>query len=687
MTTENPETPSEVGAENATYWLDEIKAAQDRNKEWYDSVKSSIDRYEDKGERSVGSLNIFWANTETQKSALDDDFGSPQVTRINAVSGNGLSRQVSMVLEQTLDAAVKDTGDNSDIAAAVHQSLLTAQGQVWLELNPILDSESNVVRVEAPLVQVDYKDYLEGECKRWDDLPWAARAHNFTLDDLKRILNGSKIQPDDVPRNYKLSGHKEEDSKAKQEQFSRARVWEIWAKFPDKRRIYVAEDFDKVLLTTPDPYRLKGFFPCPRPITTNIGISRQSPITDYSRYVDQCAEIDRISQRIYVLTEILKNNFAYDARFEDLRTLLTADDNTGVAIDNWAELAQGGGLDAVIQYPNLAPIIAILGQLHQQRRELIQLSYELTGISDLARGQTDPNETLGAQKLKRSFGNGRFKSRFKESRRFAKDAYAIKGELIAEHFPRDQIQEMSGIALPTLNERIAAQQQLQAMQASAQQMQEAGVPMPPVDEDAVAAMQRKANARYTWEQIAGVLRSDARRSYMIDISTDQADFVDEEAEKEQRIAFTTAINSLFQQFGPMIAGNPANGQVFKKLIMFTLAAFKAGRSMEDGIEQAIDGAIQAAQQGGQKQDQADPLAEMQQKLLASQVESAQIKLETDKALGQLKIQIEQAHLQIKQMEVHLAERKANAKAVEQEIDTRGKMADAMMPNTQPMLQR
>lgn len=677
----NPTTPSEVDDTDVRHWLSEIEAAKERQREWYKKAEQAIDRYKDEKARPFGSLNILSANVQTQVSALGEDFGKPQVSRINAPEDDdGLTRHISMVWERAIDAAVKDSNDNHEIRLAVHDVLLAGRGTVWQELNPHEDDEGNVTWVEAPLVRVNYLDYLEGPANRWGDVPWVARRHLFTLDDLKQM--GVK-NSDKVPRNYQLPTSKDDrrsDEEKGKEQFRRAAVWEIWAKFPKKRRIYVAEDYQEVLKVDSDPFRLKKFFPCPRPMLANGDEGWQVPITDYSRYEDQAAELDRVSQRIYVLTEILKNHGVYDKRFADLQNLPYTSDNVFLPIDNFAELMQNGGLPAVMQAVDLTGIIAVLAELHKQRRELIQLIYELTGISDLARGMTDPGETATAQRMKMTFGSGRFQERQKESRRFAAEAYAIKAELIAEHFPREQIAEMCGMDLPLAADAQKARTDLAAMQMIAQRSQQAGQPVPQFDPRQVRHLVKLSQTKFTWEDISGVLHSDYRRCYSVDVETDQTAFRDEEADKGSRIEFFQAFGQVMQQLMPAIQGNPANGEAIKEMAMFVLSAFKAGRSIEESIEQSIDNAIKKAQelaQQPQQQAPVDPVAQAQAQLIQAQAQKAQIDAQTAKQMGAIKIEIAQKDLAIKAAELVLKEREIQTKAIGQDIELKGKMVKAM----------
>ena len=283
MKTDNPETESEVSPKDAKFWITEIDAAKDRNRCWYDKAEEADKRYrdDDEGDRSFGGLNILWSNVETQKAAIGEDFGKPQVTRINMPDDDGgLSRHVATVWDRTLDAAVKQSDDNHDIALSVGDVFLPGLGQAWLEV------ESDDRKwVTASICRVCHEDFLHGPAKRWGDVPWVARRHYFTRDELMSECKMSKEQAEKVPLNISLPYHDKkdgEDSRGK-EQFKRAEVWEIWSKFPEKGRIFVAIGYkDKVLRYDKDPLALKPFFPCPRPMQAN-GDESKPPLTDYSR--------------------------------------------------------------------------------------------------------------------------------------------------------------------------------------------------------------------------------------------------------------------------------------------------------------------------------------------------------------------------------------------------------------------
>jgi len=80
-----------------------------------------------------------------------------------------------------------------------------------------------------------------------------------------------------------------------------------------------------------------------------------------------------------------------------------------------------------------------LNILYTRRMSLIGEIYEITGISDIQRGNSDPEETFGAQKLKANFGSQRLQRQQREVQRYAKDLIKLSVELIAENFSPEML--------------------------------------------------------------------------------------------------------------------------------------------------------------------------------------------------------------------------------------------------------
>ncbi len=696
--TDNPETASEVSPKDAKYWLDEIKAAKDRNEGWCKKADEAEKRYraeDDKGEAlEFGALNLLFANVETQKAAIGEDFGKIQVTRVNQPENDGgLARHVSLVWERTLAAAVRDTNDNHDIALAVGDIFVPGRGQTWLEV----EKEDNGW-VRAPIVRVMYTDFLHGPATRWGSVPWGARMHTFTRDELVSECRMEKEKAAKVPLNIKLPASKKdaEVGEKGQKQFKRAAVWEIWTTYPKKARLYVAEGFtDEVLRYNADPLKLKKFFPFPRPLQPN-GDESKPPLTDYSRYQNQAEELDRICQRIFSLTEQVRRVGVHDKALPELADLARQEDGTSLPVENWADLQMKGGLNKVQEWLDLTPIVVTLQALHEQRDTLIRLIYELSGISDLARGQTDPDETLGAQQLKQTFGSSRFKRREKESRRFAAEAYGLKGEVVAELFSREQMEEMSGITLPLRRDIDGAKQSLGIIQQQqqeyaqiAQQAQQAGQQPPPppepLDQEAMASLTKLASTKWSWEDVSGVLRSDSRRCYSVEVETDQSNFVDPASDQQQRTQFFQVVTQALAQIAPAISQNPKSGEVFKDLVMWVIGAFKSGRAQEDNIEHVIDEFIEKPKQAGQEQPPMDPKMQADIEIAKSRVEQEKVQLEIAKvhlATAQAEAHVSGGGMQNDAMTAQLKAQESAAKAQASVTASQAKAQDAQTKSVQ-----
>lgn len=655
--TRSAEEGGPAGDPSSRHWLAEIDAAIDREKDWRELASKTLDVYRDEKSRAFGRLNLLAANTKVISSACGKEYGNPSVSRKNSKPGKeaATARTVSLMLERSLEASATDNKDDLEIGAAVKDGRIQGRGEVWLE-----NEEVNGKQVTR-LVHVQWDMFLHGPGKCPRDIPWVARGHLFTRDDLE------KHWPDDaadIPLNYEVRGAKNSRKDREDgDRFKRARVWEIWDK-TDRVRIYVAEDYEWKLQEDADPFRLSEFYPCPMPIYADRTEDSLIPLTEYGFYRDQAEEVNRLSERIYVLTDSLRRRGVYNKGMPELATLQNLGDNKLVPVESWSELQQGGGLIKQLEYEDLTVTVQVLEQLHAQRRELIDLIYQMTGISDIARGQTDPQETKGAQEIKRDFGSVLMDDRKDSQQRFACDAYRIKGEFIAEHYSREQLSAMSGIDMPLAIEQEMARRQIT-------QAQQTGTPPP---EDAVRIAQATA-----WEDIEAVLRSDDIRCYRIGIETDKSKQKDATQEREDRLNFLTVILGVIEKMAPLLAQSPAMGPFVKESVMFAARAFDAGREVEEQLEIAMSQAIkQAPQQPGQG---GDPVAAAQAQLLQSQAAKAAIDVRTAQQKGALDIRIKELELAIKQEELRIKQNEVAVKAAGQQIELQSKTLQTVLPQT------
>jgi hypothetical protein len=114
----------------------------------------------------------------------------------------------------------------------------------------------------------------------------------------------------------------------------------------------------------------------------------------------------------------------------------------------------------------LKDVVEALLSLHESRDKVKEVIYEITGMSDIMRGVSDPNETASAQETKSQYGSMRLGKHQQAVSRFIRDGIQIMAEIVANHFSQKTLSMITGIDLFTQAEK----QQIQAQQQQAQMM-------------------------------------------------------------------------------------------------------------------------------------------------------------------------------------------------------------------------
>lgn len=635
---------------DSAYWLLELQAAHEREKTWRERAEKVVTRYRDEREAtsSVRKVNILWSNTEVMEASLYTSSPNPDVRRRFGTSDK-IGRNAALALERSLSYCVDAHDLDGAIKLALEDSLLPGRGVCWEVYEPTLgkDDAGNeaVTDQETRTEWVYWEDYREGQARSWDKVPWVARRHLWTK---KQVEDADLDEKASIAFNHSTAPASVKDE---QEVLKRAEIWEIWDKV-ERQRVYVSEGCPKILKTTPDPYKLKGFFPCAEPLRAVQSTKTRVPIPHFTLYQDQADELDRLTDRLYRLTEFIKWAGAYDSAEganAELKTLATANDGDFIPVKNWGQFASKGGLEGVFQTVDISVLAEVVEGLERRRAVLIQTVYEVTGISDIIRGSTDPRETKGAQTLKAQFGSMRMQKLQKEVQRFVRDIIRIKAEIIAEHFSQQKIAEISQLELPT-KEELAAQQmaaQQQAMQAAAMQPA-AGMPpqapdqapaQPVPQEPAAAGATPQEGPPVTWDDVMAVLRSDDRRAYKVDIETDQTAFQNAEEEKKSRIEFMQAFGDILEKSMVAIQTSPALLPLMRENVLFTMQAFKVGRVLEEAVEDTF---TQLAQQLKQQQPKPSPdevkaQAEMERMKAEMQMDMQRFQMEMRAKIAELQM--------------------------------------------------
>jgi len=628
-----------------------------------DNYEKSVTKYNDTSDKiddlyanleNMASINqerefqIFWANLEVLKPSIYSRPPVPVVaTRFK--DRKEVNRHASEILERTLITSF-DTQDIDITMRHVRDDLATnARGVLWLRYED--DGEQEKVCYD----HVDRKDFAHEIARKWKEVGWVARRSWLT-----RKAGIERFGDDWMKATFTDKKDKDRDDTPSTEQ--KAAVWEIWSKSKGVV-VWVSAGMEDVLDIKEPFLSLDGFFPCPRPAYGTLQRGTLIPVPDFVYYRDQVEEINELTARISALSESLRMKGFYSAGVEELSDAIEAalkkTDNNAllVPVPNTAALGGAALKDSIIWLP-VREIAEVITQLIGLRRQLIEDVYQITGLSDIMRGATDPNETLGAQELKSQYGSVRVRDRQQELVRIARDVTRIAGEIMAENFRPETIMAMSQYDDVPSNQQI--QQQIQGIRQQVQQkaMEVQGNPQmlqqlqsdPKLQEQAKQAVQqaqgqiKKLEGSVTFEKVMEFLQNERMRPFNLDIETDSTIQPDERANQEAVGKFMGALATTLSQLAPMVAAQPQAAPFAGEVIKFAVGPFRAGRPLEAAIDEFTDQMKEVA-----SQPKPNPDADRMKAEGEKAQHEMQMKMQEAKSAHELKVQEMQAKMQADQM--------------------------------------
>lgn len=606
-------------------WQIEINAAKKEVKKWHDLGRRIVDRFLDKrkgNESNETRLNLFSANLQTQRSMLFGKIPKASVSRRFEDYSDNVARAAANMMERLLNTDIEEDTDTfaDSIALALDDKLLVGMGNVRLryeaefdeqeEVPAVLDGEGNELapaytpepKKSREEVQVDYvhwRDQYWSPARTWQEIRWYAFGVQMSYDQL--VARFGKDKAKKVPLSNSGKRAMEVNENLRNDPLARGYVYEIWSK-EDKKVYWFAEGMPELLDTKDDPLGLEGFFPCPRPMMSNLTTESFMPRPDWCLAQDLYTEIDYVSTRITLLERATKVVGVYDKTADGVRRMLTEGfDNDLIPVDNWALFAERGGIKGQIDWLPLDQVVGALDKLREYRAELIQLVYQVTGLSDIMRGEQVDRETATTSALKAKFASVRMQSNQDEFARFASDALRIKAEIIVKHFD---------------DESILAESNVQAT----------------------------PDAQYALDAIS-LLRSDLAK-YRVEIKPENISQTDLAQLKAERMEFAQALSMLLQSFAPLMQNEPATAPFLLEFLKWTVAGFRGASTIEGVIDQAADTLRQQLSQPKQ-----DPKTQ-------ADMAKAQMDVQVAKQQAQIDIQHMQAKHQIDQQKLGLDAQKA-----------------------------
>jgi hypothetical protein len=677
-----PDEPeNQDGIDLVTKWIEEINLSERELQPWWKAGDIIVRRFKNEnrarggGRPSVGyerrRFAILWSNVSTLQPAIYAKQPVPMVDR-RYRDEDPVGKVASEVLERALGFSLDQYDFDGRVKLCVLDYLLPGRGQVWVRYIPHMrevnaeqdyelgegvqdDDDTEVGEVETPEAteevvyeevqcdHVSWKDWLTNPAREWAEVRWVARRVYMTRAELTERFG--KDMAKNVPITTTSTGT-DTASDAQKQSSQTGEVYEIWDK-PTKMAYWVCKGYTGgVLDKREDPLGLTNFFPCPPPLNATTANDSTIPVADYVQYQDQAEELDELTARIGKLQDALRmvGVYAGEANRELQLVFAPGNENKLIPIDTFDLWKEKGGVRGLIEWVPVDMVIQVLKGCYEARSQVLNDIYQITGLSDIIRGESNPNETATAQRMKGQWGSLRVRDRQRDLQRFCRDAIRLKAEIIAEHFSIDTLKAMTNVKLLTAAEKA----QIDQIMPLIQQAQQSGMPIPPGLAPNPAMLELMAQP--TWEEVQALLRDDALRSFRIDVETDSTVQPDENAAKMAFTEFTSAIVGLMSAAASIVPSAPYTAPLFAEVLKQGARTFNVSRSMEDVIDKVFEQAEAAPPVQPQGPPPPDESA-MQVEQLKSQ--TAQMQAQIEQQRTQMEGQLGMAELNLKGQELQV----------------------------------
>jgi hypothetical protein len=616
--------------------------------------------------------DTFWASMEVLKPAIYAK--SPQVVAKPRFSdATATDKVVAELLERVVNSEFERNNLDMHLREVRDDMALLNRGVLWVTY----ESDGGDKRICVD--HVDRLDYRHEPVRYWPELGWEARCAWMTLDAMvKRFTKLDRETLRQASFTERRERHDDDVSTS-----AKAPIWEVWSK-ADNRVYWVTEGIDRILDEVAPHLDLRDFYPAPRPAYGTLKRRSLIPVPDYVRYQRHLDQINDLTARIYTLLERVRVVGLIPAGGDVGQAIETAmsENTTAMFIPVPGAAMTPGGSDYV-QWLPIEVIANTITGLITARQQLFADFDRLSGISDIMRGETEADETLGAQRLKGQYGSVRVKDKTEEIVRLARDVSRVAVEIICEKFDQKTLLDISQMTIPSRKDvehdieevKKAAKEELkaltnkaeQAMQQAQAQQQPGQPPHQPIDPQQAQAQlqqaQQQIGEKYApqlqalqntvvIEDVMKVIRDRRDRGLIIDIETDSTVMTDEIAEKQARTELLQAFTGAIQSMQPMFALGDAGAKLAVEIIRFTLQPYTRGnRQIQGALDELLEQAPEiAAKMAAQQDDGAnDQLAKAQQTLAEAEQTKAQAavqKVQADAAAAQAENQVKIGQLQL-----------------------------------------
>jgi hypothetical protein len=603
---------SQVADDPVQRWSMEISASKGWMKKFHEQGKKVVARFRDEREAAQADITrypYFAANVQTVRALLHGQVPSVDATRRWADATDDVARVAAEILKRLLNADIERDDDSFAEAAvnALQDRQLVGAGLMRVRYEVEFGAEQPAVAAitapdgteKAPAVPavpvktyecaetayVHWEDWLCSPARVHAEVRWMAFRCEMTREAL--VKRFGEVIGAAVPLNSKKGSRGDKDDPQAAHPWDRAEVWEIWDK-ERKETVWYVEGFDKLLDTKPDPLGLQGFWPCPKPMLANTTTSSLLPKPDFALAQDLYNEIDVLSTRIKLLEDSVKVRGVYDRTAEGVKRLLTeTGGNELIPIENWAMFGEKGGLKGVVDWLPLEEIVNALSTLTNVRREKVDILYQVTGMSDIMRGEaTQAGATATEQRIKAQYGSVRMQAQQDEYASFLSQVQRLKAEIIAKHFDPATILERANVKFMSQTDQGLAPQAVDLIKSSS-------------------------------------------FAFRVEVKPEAVSMADFNANRQESTETLAALSQFFTAVQPLAQQSPAIGPYLLQILQWFMSRIRGASSVEGILDQAIAAAQQAATQAQANPQQAPPDPRIMAQQMKGQADLQKVAAERD----------------------------------------------------------
>lgn len=442
-----------------------------------------------------------------------------------------------------------------------------------------------VIDYKISMLPVNYDDIIHTpNARTWDEICQIGFRFYLTKPQFIKRFGSDKLRDVVFTASKDEEGNKGGADSTNDKESNVVELWEIWDK--DTKLVSVVSQYTKTILIDeyPDPYELKGFFPCAPFVISTKPSKNLYPTPAFVQLKPIIFQLHRIFDRFCKLTSALKRKGIADAQLADVVAALKDNTDTELTIaKNYQQILERGGLASAISWFPLQELSNALNETQQTQANFEAMFDKLFGVPDVVRGSTNPNETASAQQQKGEFYNLRTSWDQLQFQEMARCLIEMQVEIALAKMTPEMLKKYMGV----------------------QFLDEADKPF--VDE------------------ALAILTNDQEMDIRVEIETDSMSYMNDKQNQEQRAAAGQIVIQGLQQVAS--AENPAMMTPIAQVLFATLRSYPMGKDFENTVADALKKMEEAANTPPPAPP-IDPNIELNQAKI--QVENGKLQLEYQK---------------------------------------------------------